>query len=37
MTPKAILEDGYKGEVPQRKTEGYKTFPEVSVVKGNQW
>lgn len=34
ITPK---EDGYKGEVLQRNTEGYKTFPEIPVVKGNQW
>ena len=37
MIPKAILEDEYKGEVLQRKTEGYKTVPEISVVKANQW
>lgn len=36
VMPKAILEDGYKGEVLQRKTEGCKTFPEIPVVKGNQ-
>lgn len=34
--PKAVLEDRYKGEVLQRKPEGYKAFPGIPVVKGNQ-
>lgn len=33
----ASLEDGYKGDVVQIKTESYKLFPEIPVVKGSQW
>lgn len=34
---KTILEGGYKGDLVQIKTESYKLFPEIPVVKGNQW